>query len=211
MLFDFLSRVGEHRPFYKVSVKAKALLFSNRIKIEFWEDMEREYITMRNILPQKATSILDIGSGIAGINAFINKHYNNKIDIYLLDKTQTDERVYYYYHERGSVYNSLTLAKELLKQNGVDESRIHTQEATDDNQILIDTTFDIVVSLISWGFHYPVTTYLDVVYQKLKPKGVLIIDIRKETGGEKELKGKFGNATVIFETSKYWRVLAKKL
>lgn len=38
---------------------------------------------------------------------------------------------------------------------------------------------DLVISLVSWGFHFPVSTYLDQVHDLLREGGRLILDLRK--------------------------------
>jgi len=66
---------------------------------------------------------------------------------------------------------------------GVAESNIHLVETTKDNLVNIRCGIDVVISLISWGFHYPVETCLDRVHEMLNPGGRLILDVRKQTGG----------------------------
>jgi 16S rRNA G1207 methylase RsmC len=106
-------------------------------------------------------------------------------------------------------YNSLDVARKLLEVNGVATSNIHTQEVTG-APVFPGKKFDIVISLISWGFHYPVSTYLDQVYNLLATGGTLIIDVRKDQGGEDILKNKFDTFKVILEAQKYRRVIATK-
>lgn len=208
ILFRFLTYFGIFS--YKLSISLKSFLFSSQIEDEFNKDMEAEYSTIKKYLPQNANSILDIGCGVAGIDVLINNHYKNKIDIFLIDKTKVDKKIYYNYENRGSFYNSLKIAKTLLTKNGVKINKIHLQEATPNNEIKFSQGFDIVISLISWGFHYPVATYLDKVYEKMNNNGILILDIRKNTDGEKEIEKRFGNYQIIFQTKKYMRVFAKK-
>ncbi len=210
ILFRLLTYFAYFKPFYKLSVNLKSFFFSSTIKDEFNKDMESEYSKLKQYLPQNANSILDIGCGVAGIDVFINNHYTNKINIFLIDKTEIDKNVYYNYEKRGSFYNSLKVAKSLLEINGVDSSQINLQEATASNEIKFKQKFDIVISLISWGFHYPVLTYLDEVYKKMNKNGILILDLRKHTGGEKDIEKRFANYQIIFENKKYMRILAKK-
>jgi hypothetical protein len=40
--------------------------------------------------------------------------------------------------------------------------------------------FDLVISLGSWCFHYPPATYLDAIFGRCRPGGVLILDVRKQ-------------------------------
>lgn len=42
---------------------------------------------------------------------------------------------------------------------------------------------DVVISLKSWGHHYAVECYLDLVKRSLKPEGLVIMDIRNGTDG----------------------------
>ena len=59
------------------------------------------------------------------------------------------------------------------------------------------------------GFHYPIETYLEEVKKSLKPDGVLIIDVRKDSGGLEVLKKNFSVVEVIYERQKQQRILAK--
>lgn len=210
-IFKLLTRFGYMKSFYKLSIGFKSLFFRMKIENEFNKNMVEEYSMMRQFLPQNIDSILDIGCGVAGIDVLISNHYANKINVFLIDKTRIDKNVYYGFKQRGSFYNSLQIAKNLLETNGVPSDRIYIQEATGDNKIMFENKFDIVISLISWGFHYTVAIYLNQVYEKLKPLGILIIDVRKNTNGEKEINNKFGNHEVIMESGKFARILARKI
>ncbi len=196
---------------YNLAVMLEALLTKPRVRRLFEEDMEREYKILQPHLPDHSHAILDIGCGVAGIDVLLYQHYqkkNQSPDIYLLDKTEMPKMVYYGLEQNGCYYNSLALAKEMLVVNGADPKHIFLQEDRDDHVIDFKTEFDLVISLISWGFHYPIRTYLDQVYTLLALGGMLILDVRK--GTEEEIKQKFGNATIIFEARKYFRVVARK-
>lgn len=209
-VFNLLTWFGSFNHFYKLSVYLKSVLFSSKIRNEFNKNMWLEYDIIRPYLPRIVKSILDIGCGTAGIDVLISKHYQNAINIFLIDKTCVDKRIYYDFNTNGSFYNSLRISKKVLECNGVLSSRIYLQEATEKNNILFNQQFDIIISLISWGFHYPINTYLTEVYEKLNKNGVLILDIRKGTCGENEIEQKFGKYTVLLNTPKFIRILVKK-
>ena len=139
---------------------------------------------------------------------FLNEHYfNNKVDFYLLDGTRIEEKVFYMFEGKGAFYNSLDVAREVLMDNKIRKDKIHLIEANDDNDIKItNEKMDLVISLISWGFHYPVETYLDKVSNLLSEEGTIIMDIRKNTNGIDVIKQKFSKFDIIFETPKYQRV-----
>ena len=121
------------------------------------------------------------------------------------------KKVYYSYRERGCYYNSLATSKNILEMNGVPSQDIFLQEA-ENNLIKFDVKFDLVVSLISWGFHYPLSTYLDQVYERMAPGGVLILDVRKVPTSNPitQLKNMFGNIKILYESDKHARVMVIK-
>lgn len=209
-LFRFLSRLVYLRPLSSFSVFSRTLLFGKRLEKAFLADIHAEFLTLENSLPAAGRSILDVGCGLAAIDVHISRYYDHKADIFLLDRTSTEKKVYYDFNDSGAFYNSLEVSKRLLTTNGVPEENIHLQEATADNAIEFGEQFDIILSLISWGFHYPVETYIRPAFSKLKPGGIVILDIRKDTGGEAALGQFFEDVSVVLEREKYRRVIATK-
>ena len=198
--------------FYNKAIIWEATRRNKEIKDLFQKDMFNIYRSIKAHLPEECSSMLDIGCGVGGIDLFLFRHYHldESLQLYLLDKTTIDTRVFYNYKSKGSFYNSLQLTSDILSINGVPEGNIHLLEATDDNQINVDQRVDLVISLISWGFHYPVSTYLSRVHELLREKGRLIIDLRKNTDGIKELERKFSSVTPFTESKKSLRVVAIK-
>lgn len=210
IFFLLLTKIGRIRPLYHWTISLKSMFFAERIKKEFEADMDREFLNIRDVLPKNAKSILDIGCGVAGIDILLSRRYENAIDIFLLDKTIIEKSIHYKFEKTGSFYNSLNVAREFLVENGVSRSSIHCAEVTPDNNIPFNASYDIILSLISWGFHYPVSTYLDQVYDQLNEGGVLILDVRKNTNGEEEVRKKFGASDVLLEHDKFFRIIARK-
>jgi len=191
-------------------IKANQLLNSGTIKNLYWADMKSEYDSISEHIPSGLKNILDIGCGIGGIDALLAEHYKFDVNIFLIDKSVVDKNYHYGYETSGSFYNSLKLSKVFLKDFGVPDNRIFLQEATPQNSIEFDVQFDLIISLISWGFHYPVETYLNSVHAKLNANGVLLLDIRKETNGLETIKGKFGFVKILKDFGKFYRVKAEK-
>jgi SAM-dependent methyltransferase len=204
--------MNKYIPIYNFSVAIEAFLFRSRTKRLFSADMNREYSHIRDYLPSNLENILDIGCGVAGIDVLLYKHYQTRNifpDFYLLDKSEINTKVYYGLEKIAAYYSSLKVAEKLLVTNGIQKSRIHLQEVTG-APIFPNKSFDLIISLISWGFHYPISIYLDEVYRSLVPDGKLIVDVRKNSGGEELLKEKFGSINIISEAKKYRRVLVIK-
>lgn len=196
---------------YRRWVEFEARLNAGKVIALYMTDMEKEYESIKDFLPPICSRILDIGCGIAGIDVLLYEHYSNEgIEFFLLDKSAVEENIYYDYEEKGAFYNSLELSEETLVRNGVDRNRIHLLEASEGSGIDIEKPVDLALSLLSWGFHYPVGTYLEQVHGVLDVGGVLILDVRKGTGGLDQIREKFGHYTVVREDAKYTRVCATK-
>jgi SAM-dependent methyltransferase len=197
---------------YNTFVNTEAYFRRVVIKRLYCEDMSIEYETIKDHLPQTCENILDIGCGMAGIDIFLFQHYQSdtNIDYFLFDKTKINQKVFYGYKEKIAFYNSLILAKSFLRLNGIDKSKIHLIEIPSNNKISIDCSFDLVISLISWGFHYPLSKYLDGVYELLNENGTLILDLRKTTEDKAILQDRFSSVKQIAEGQKYYRILATK-
>lgn len=196
---------------FNATVSLEALFTRKSVEKLFSEEMTEEYKQMKPYLPEHSHAILDIGAGVGGIDILLGKHYkSDRPMIYLLDKTEMPNKVYYSLREKGCFYNSLALARDLLAENGIRPEQIFLQEATDDNRIISDTKFDLIVSLISWGFHYPIATYLDQVYEKLADNGAVITDVRRHGNGIELLQKKFARTKIIFEAKKHVRIVAWK-
>lgn len=71
-----------------------------------------------------------------------------------------------------------------------------------------DFLCDLVVSLKSWGHHYPVSTYLPAVKRRLDVGGRLVIDIRAGTGGDKKLEAAgFAPVAILVDKPKRKRIV----
>ena len=192
---------------YKLSVWIRGLFNRALIKKRFSEALHDEYIHLLPYLPEINNPIIvDIGCGMGGIDVFLNEHYKGSANFYLVDESRIDKNIWYGYEKEGSRYNDLEKTGELLKANALRED--HFSYLTPKEFVKKEIQVDIVISLISWGYHYPVATYAAKVKEILKPNGILIIDVRKEVVDE--IKSYFSTCTVIFEDSKRCRVLASQ-
>jgi SAM-dependent methyltransferase len=210
-LYRFLDKILPFQtPLYNLAIALESRFGTLQVKARYDADMRSEYASIRQALPAMCSSVLDIGCGVAGIDAFIYRHYGHQlIDFYLLDKTAVAKAVYYMFKPTGAFYNSLDVAQELLIRNGVPRDAVHALEANASYTIPTDASFNVVLSLLSWGFHYPVATYLKAVQARLATNGVVILDVRKATDGLATLRRHFRQVDVIHETPKYDRVAAR--
>lgn len=196
---------------YNIVVAIEARFGRARIKQLYQDDMRQEYLTIKPVLPAQCSSVLDIGCGVAGIDVFIQRHYADQpIDFFLLDKSHVEKNVFYLFKPDGAFYNSLDVSRTMLTDNGIDAQRVHLREATEHDGIDVDRKTDLVISLLSWGFHYPVATYVEQVCDLLSDDGIVIVDVRKGTDGVDVLRQKFQRFEVLLDTSKYKRVAVQR-
>jgi SAM-dependent methyltransferase len=213
-LYRVLHKLGVSQvplPIYNRLVAIEARFGRTRIKTCYQADMQQEYQSIRAWLPEQCAVVLDIGCGVAGIDLYLHHHYaDHAVQFFLLDKSVIDANVYYLFQSRASFYNSLAVAKTFLVRNGIAPEQVQLLEANDRNEIAMDVPVDVTLSLLSWGFHYPVSTYLDRVYALLRDDGVVILDVRKGTDGMAVLTRTFAHVDVICETRQQYRVAARK-
>jgi hypothetical protein len=87
------------------------------------------------------------------------------------------------WHEKDALpfYGSHECARAIAVSNGVDTQRWHAVEPTQDavEAALGPGSADMVMSLLSMGFHYPVSTYAKAIRAVLKPRvGRLMVTFR---------------------------------
>tara|TARA_R110001592_G_scaffold87958_3_gene259359 strand:+ start:993 stop:1673 length:681 start_codon:yes stop_codon:yes gene_type:complete len=156
--------------------------------------IQKDYLMVNDYLPIKCESILDIGCGLALSDVALYNHYknnyNNKPNIFLLDKNEFDTTKISGFNKEYKGYNSMDAAHDILSTNGVDSDKINLYE-TDNFDELYDKKYDIISSFLSCGWHYDVSTYMELFNKTLSDGGVLILDIRHDTGQVETVKSKF--------------------
>lgn len=154
-------------------------------QIKYAERVQREFSDMKFWMPQRCHSLLNIGSGFAGIDALLVRHFHYQ-NVHLVDGD-------------GSRSRSVGFHANLLPWNDV---RIGAQFLMENANCLVTMSIvppcpepwkaDLIISLKSWGHHYPVREYLQLAQKSLNDGGVIIMDIRKGTNGvEDMLQGGF--------------------
>jgi SAM-dependent methyltransferase len=207
LLFRALRHLSR-RPPLDAAIALESQWRGGSLRRAFNRDMEREYREILPHLPPRAVAILDIGCGVGGIDVLLHRHYGTP-RLYLADRTHTSERIFYGYEQKGAFYNSFEVTRRLLLENGVPEPALRFREVGEECRLDVPEAVDLVLSLISWGFHYPVTVYADQVRALLRPGGRVILDVRKGTDGRAQLEARFPRVTTVSETRKKERVVAE--
>jgi SAM-dependent methyltransferase len=208
LLFRAIRRVSRRPPLDAV-VDIEAAWRGRAVRRAFNQDMLREYLDIRPHLPPRAVAILDIGCGIGGIDVLLHRHYGTP-RLYLADRNRTSNQIHYGFAEKGAFYNSFDATRRVLLANGVPEPALRFREVGEECRLDVPEDLDLVISLISWGFHYPVAMYAEQVHVLLRPGGRVILDVRKGTDGRAEMEARFRLVTVISETAKKERLVAER-
>ena len=185
-------------------LRAEAALRRKSILTHALGAAEQEWGEIASYLPDGG-SLCDIGCGGAFIDLVAWKHRAPR-SISLIDIETTRER-YHNYHATGAGYSSLGSARRFLIANRVPDESIAVCNPRRDP--LPRGPFDLIISLLSAGHHYPVAEYVPFVLQTLAPKGAFIFDMRRDTAQEKDLSG-FRDVKLIRATPKSNRVAAMR-
>lgn len=157
--------------------------------------------------------ILDIGAGVGGYHRkwISETHYN--CNLYLMDNSEFNFRALAYGHgESDRYYNSLSLAKKFLSHLENAKVVISTIEIKKEYPRELPDSLDLIISFISWGFHYPLEEYWSAMIKKMRSRSSLIlVDLRKLSTSYSFLLGQTEfSFQILSSNQKYDRVLIRK-
>lgn len=146
-------------------------------------DLASTYREIRAHLPLVCLRILDVGSGLGGIDVLLYRHYAAARQlpplIDLLDGLNDAPLM----HKHATTFSNARCASDFLKLNGIpDEQILFADPAGVDNPVLREPRHDLVVSFGSWCFHYAPSVYLDRVLAATHRETVFILDVRRDKG-----------------------------
>ena len=157
----------------------------------------KEFKTFRNYLPNSPENIMDIGCGLGIINIYLNEFFEKKPVFFLLDKNRVDRKIKYGFSSNYESYNDLNETKNILLNNNIDTNRINLFDV--EKQFLITKKMDLVISLKSMGYHYPINTYIELLRNCCTKNTVFIFDIGDNQYDENYLKKIFDDVKIIYE------------
>lgn len=174
------------------------------------DDLDATYKECAPFLPPACWGILDIGSGLGGIDILLARHYvragHRQPWVNLLDG-EDDPPVVKLHRE---TFNSMRVAHDFQRENGIrgDQFAYYTPSSPS-----LPKPYDLVVSFGSWCFHYAPAVYLPLLLRGggLHRDTVVIVDVRKDKVEYwQQLHEHFAVVGVIREARKYDRVALKR-
>jgi SAM-dependent methyltransferase len=136
------------------------------------------------------TNILDIGCGFAWESRMFQRKHNSKL--WLLDGNPEDnnesqtEVGWNTSSKTFAFYHSFDILNKKLEELGT-----KNYELIDVNNMVFpeDLKFDLITSFKSCGFHYPVTTYKNLILKHSHPETKIIFDLRTSKGNVVDTTG----------------------
>lgn len=167
--------------------------------------MNNTYRTIRQHLPEKCESVLDVGSGMGGINALINWHYGGDVKTELLDGVNDTPVV----TTHTKTFSNFVAAQRFLQANGVKYVDYIDPVAAQRMDLFQKRTShtlkkDLIISFGAWCFHFPPEMYISYARACCKPGTVLMLDVRNDqTDWYDHLVHTFGPGEIVRTAEKF--------
>lgn len=162
------------------SGKSVGSSLDEKMTAEFAYKLDSFLLQLDNTVKIKPNSkILDIGAGNSLFDIALAKHYSDlNLNFVLVDGDNYDFvtkiNVKYIHDKKYQPYNVWSFVFDNIRLNGLDVSKFQNVDLNTDTWG-DPNSFDIIMSTSSWGWHYPIETYLEKSVELLKPGGYLII------------------------------------
>jgi len=128
---------------------------------------------------QNAESIASIGCGNGFVELYLAKFLKPKI-LYLIDIEETPGKHHHGINIEGAGYSNLTQTKKFLEAN-LEHPPIIVL-INPQKYLLPAIKAQLIISILSAGFHYPINSYNKFIMNSLDSNGILIFDQRLNAG-----------------------------
>jgi SAM-dependent methyltransferase len=153
-----------------------------------WSDPAYQQIKKNNFelldqyLNKPPSQILDIGCGLAWESRMFNKKYGTELWLLDGDSSKNNDKPLsakdINWHETADdflFYHTFDVLNLELKKLGTENYKLIDCNNID---IPVDIKFDVITSWLSAGFHYPVSTYKELILKHSHENTKIIIDVR---------------------------------
>jgi len=131
-----------------------------------------DWRNLRRHLPNRAESVLDIGSGIGAIDVLLYRALDRP-RLTLVDRAKRTLQ--------GRDFDVLRVSREFFDGNDVPDSKARWIDARDPAALgaVAADSYDLVLSLRGLGYLFPYELYRGAIRSSIAPGGELILDARK--------------------------------
>lgn len=137
------------------------------------EDTEAELATFIDGMKQPRF-VLDLGCGVGRVTAGLSQVFPDAHYV-LADRTKISPDLRYGWNPGDEWYNDLSLTKEFVEANGVRKFDIFDICDGEWDSLPV---FDLVVSMKSVGYHYPVEPYLPMILRHTRIGSTIALGVR---------------------------------
>lgn len=171
-----------------------------------------DWVMLRNHLPKHAANILNIGGGIGLFEFFLQQHYQGKCAHTLIELEQMQQVDHAYAGDHAydlqQAIKVLATAGDIFAINGLSEKT--RLVASTQAQLAGNQRYDMILSIRSLSFLYPLETYLQLILDTLSDEGTLILDVSKYNDDMSLIKQHFSQIKVLNGFSGATRVLCHR-
>lgn len=140
---------------------------------------------LKDYLPDKVDTLLDIGSGLAMLDPLIVNARGTK-KVYLIDGDGTAEQRAGF-KDTAEAWSNVSYGQAVVVANVPKNVPVLGMFPTGADAIP-DKSIDLIVSFRAWGHHFSIESYIPLVKRVLADGGHIITDIRNKTNGRELLQ-----------------------
>ena len=156
---------------------------------------------IKTAFPARCARLLDVGSGLGGIDILISRNIDPAPAVWLLDGIANRPEM----RRHAEPFNNMEVAGRFLRDNGVELAGfLGPKEAIAHRGI----PCDLITSFGAWCFHIEPGVYLPFVRRSLNPGGRLIVEVRADRPDYiAQIEAVFGSGERIFAAPKFNRMV----
>jgi hypothetical protein len=182
----------------KISPEAAGYLLEQRTNLKttlataYLESCQRDATLIASAILTAPATAVDLGGGLGGVSACLSKFWP-ECEFIVVDRDGREGRKVDYGNDFGK-YNQLVETSRFLRSGNVKHRLVNV-----DKQAL-PAKADLVFSVLSWGFHYPIETYIAWAAAAAKQ---VIVGCRAGVGSRAALAQHFSKVEIISEYEKH--------
>lgn len=172
------------------------------------DDLVRQFQSIAPHLPARCGQMLDVGSGLGGIDVLVRRYYTRDGGacpfVCLVDGI-ADPPCMTLHRE---TFNDMEVARAFQEDNGLPPGRLSCIAPEHFAAHGAQAKADLVMSSGAWCFHVAPMVYLQAVLRTTAPGATLILDVRStKDSWRRELEARFHEVAIAAQKPKWRRIV----